>query len=95
MLFGLEGCTELVFLVLQLEFAGLLFSDVFLAFSITLVILEFEVTNYPLLSIQDCPRIQFLMRNVQCSRGSGNPSLTKLLFLPCPEWDCSLVPTRS
>jgi hypothetical protein len=27
MLFGLEGCTELVFLALQLEFVGLLISD--------------------------------------------------------------------
>jgi hypothetical protein len=27
MMFYLEGCTELVFLVLRLEFIGLLFSD--------------------------------------------------------------------
>jgi hypothetical protein len=27
MFFGLEGCVELVFLAVQLEFAGLLFSD--------------------------------------------------------------------
>jgi hypothetical protein len=27
MFFDLEGCAELVFLVLRLEFAGLLFSD--------------------------------------------------------------------
>jgi hypothetical protein len=27
MFFGLEGCIDLVFLALQLEFAGLLFSD--------------------------------------------------------------------
>jgi hypothetical protein len=27
MFFGLEGCTELAFLALRLEFVGLLFSD--------------------------------------------------------------------
>jgi hypothetical protein len=42
-----------------------------LAFSITLVIWEFEVTKYPLSSIRDRPRMQFLVRNMQPSRGSG------------------------
>jgi hypothetical protein len=74
MFFGLEGCTELVFLALRLEFAGLLLVMRSLAFSITLVISKFEVINCPLLSIRDHPRIQFLMHNVQPSRGSGIPA---------------------
>jgi hypothetical protein len=45
-----------------------------LTFSITQVISEFEVTNYPLSSIRDQPQIQFLVRNVQPSRGSGIPA---------------------
>jgi hypothetical protein len=53
MFFGLEGCAELVFLALQIEFTDLLFSDEILAFLITLVISEFEVTNCLLSSIRD------------------------------------------
>jgi hypothetical protein len=45
-----------------------------LAFSITLVISECEVINYLLSSIRDRPRIQFLMRNVQPSRGFSIPA---------------------
>jgi hypothetical protein len=46
----------------------------YLAFSITLVISEFEVINYLLSSIRDRPRILFLVHNVQPSRGSGIPT---------------------
>jgi hypothetical protein len=42
-----------------------------LAFLISLVISEFEVTNCPLSSIRDRPQIQFLMRNMQPSWGSS------------------------
>jgi hypothetical protein len=42
-----------------------------LAFSITLVISEFEVTNYPLSSVWDRPQIHLVMHNMQPSRGSS------------------------
>jgi hypothetical protein len=66
-----------------------------LAFSITLVISKFEVINYLLSSIQEQPQIQFLMCNVQPSRGSGIPASQSscsffvqsgiaALYPPCP-----------
>jgi hypothetical protein len=42
-----------------------------LAFSTTLVTSELEVINHPLSSVQEQPRIQFLVRTVQPSKGSG------------------------
>jgi hypothetical protein len=45
MFFGLEGYAEFVFLALRLEFSGLSLVMRSFAFSITLVISEFEVTN--------------------------------------------------
>jgi hypothetical protein len=53
MFFDLKGYAELAFLALQLEFANLLFSDEILGILITLVILEFEVTNCSLSSMRD------------------------------------------
>jgi hypothetical protein len=53
MFFGLEGCAELVFLALWLEFTDLLFSDeIFDIFNYSSNI-RVEVTNYPLSSIRD------------------------------------------
>jgi hypothetical protein len=45
-----------------------------LDFSITLVTLELQVTNCPLSSIRERPWIQFLVRTMQPSRGSGIPA---------------------
>jgi hypothetical protein len=45
-----------------------------LAFWITLVISEFEVSNYLLSSVWDRPRIQFFVQNVQPSRASRIPT---------------------
>jgi hypothetical protein len=53
MFFDLKGYTELVFLALQLEFLAFSLVIRSLPFLITLVILEFEVTNCPLQSVQD------------------------------------------
>jgi hypothetical protein len=48
MFFGLKGYAELVFLALQLEFPAFSLVMRSLAFSITVVISELEVTNCPL-----------------------------------------------
>jgi hypothetical protein len=45
-----------------------------LAFSTTLVTSKLEVINHPLSSIRERPRVQFLVRIVQPSRGSGIPA---------------------
>jgi hypothetical protein len=71
----LEGCAELV----SLSYCYLN-SPVFslavrvLPFSTMLVTSELEVINHPLSSIQERPRIQFLVCTVQPSRGSGIPA---------------------
>jgi hypothetical protein len=74
MLFGLEGCTELVFLMLHLEFVGLLFRDeIFGIFNHSSNIrvqsgqLSFVIYTRP-------SQIQFLMCNVEPSGGSGIPA---------------------
>jgi hypothetical protein len=61
-----------------------------LAFSITLVISEFDVTNCPLSYIRDRPQIQFFVCNMQPSRDlvslpheAPNPSLSKVGLQPC------------
>jgi hypothetical protein len=47
----LEGCAEMVSLLLCLEFASLLFSSEILDFLAMLVTLELEVINHPLSSV--------------------------------------------
>jgi hypothetical protein len=74
MFIGLKGCTELVFLALRLEFTNLLFSDEIFGIFNLLFSEEFEVINCSLSSIWDQPRIQFLVCNMQPSRGSGIPA---------------------
>jgi hypothetical protein len=74
MLFGPEGCTELVFLALRLEFAGLLLCDeIFGIFNHSSNIrvysdqLSFFIYMRPSLD-------QFLMHNVKPSRESSIPA---------------------
>jgi hypothetical protein len=95
MFFGLEGYTKLVFLALQLEFTGLLFSDEILGIfnhssNIGVRNDQLSIVIYTRPTLDPVSRVQRAT-----FKGIRYPSLTKLMFLLCPEWDCSVVPTRS
>jgi hypothetical protein len=95
MFFGLEGCTELVFLALRLEFIGLLFSDkIFGIFNHSSNIRVWsDQLSYV---IYTRPSPDLVSRAQRATfKGIRYPSLTKILFLLCREWYCSLVSTRS
>jgi hypothetical protein len=85
MFFGLEGCAELVFLALRLEFTGLLFSDeIFGIFNHTSNIRvssdQLSFVIYTRLALDLVSRAQHATL-----MGIRYPSLMKLLFLLCPE----------
>jgi hypothetical protein len=95
MFFNLGGCAVLVFLVQRLEFVGLLFSDEI--FGIFNHSINIRVSSDQLSFVIHTRPTPNPVSRAQCAtfKGIWYPSHTKLLFLLCPEWDCSLVPTRS
>jgi hypothetical protein len=95
MFFSLKGCAELVFLVLQLEFAELLFSDEI--FGIFNHSNNIRVSSNQLFIVIYMRLFLDLVSRAQHAtfKGIWYPSHTKLLFLLFPEWDCNLIPTRS
>jgi hypothetical protein len=90
--FGLEGCTELVFLVLRLEFAGLLFSDeIFGIFNHSSNIRVFS--DQMSFVIYTRPSLDLVSRAQRATfRRIRYPSITKLVFLLCQSRIAALYP---